>query len=82
MDAQLDQLWMDKMVRVRKKALSQLNDLIFGKKRKQNWYSIFLAILVLLINLESIYQNQERQRQRYQKNVSRFVFHGGFGVTD
>lgn len=66
LDAQLDHLWMGKMSGRRKLVLSQLKKLIMDKtKRRENWYMIFLTILVLLSNLELIYRNQYQQRQRY-----------------
>lgn len=70
LDAQLDHLWMGKMFGTRKSMLSQLKMMIMDKtKRRQNWYMIFLTILVLLSNLETIYQNQYQQRERYGKTV-------------
>lgn len=72
LDAQLDYLWMGKMDGTRKTLLSQLKRLIMDKnRRKENWLMIFLTTLVLLWNLEQIYQNQYRQRKRYGKTVRR-----------
>jgi len=71
LDAQLDHLWMGKMNGTRKSMFSQLKSMIMDKaKRRQNWYMIFLTILILLSNLEMIYQNQYQQRIRYGKTVS------------
>lgn len=70
LDAQLDHLWIGKMFVTRKTMLSQLKAMIMDKtKRRQDWYKIFLTILVLLSNLETIYQNQYQQKQRYGKTV-------------
>lgn len=70
LDGQLDHLWMGKTNGKRKALLSQLNKLIKNKtKRKENWFMIFLSILILLSNLELIYQNQHQQRERYRKTV-------------
>ena len=72
LDFQIDQLWMERMGQIRKKVMSELSDMIFHQKKnmKSNWYHIFLTTLVLLFNLEFIYQNQVEQQRRYKKSVS------------
>lgn len=71
LDAQMDQIWMRKMNKIKQIALRELKALIMAKsKRRKHWYMIFLTILVLLSNLELIYQNQYRQGKRYQTSVS------------
>ena len=70
LDAQLDELWMSKMSILRKQTLKELDKMILpGKSRKENWYNIFLTTLILLYNMEVIYQNQHEQRERYQTHV-------------
>ena len=73
LDAQLDRLWMDKLQKIRKAVLSNLNTMIFGKKKRENWYTVFLTISVLMCNLEFIYQKQYLQTQRYESTVSNHV---------
>lgn len=60
---------MDKMEGLKKSVLSDLRRMIAGQGRK-HWFKIYLTMLVLLLNLESVYQNQCRQIERYQKHVS------------
>jgi hypothetical protein len=68
LDAQIDQIWMGMMMKLRKKVLSELRAKIMSRDKKL-WYEIFLTILVLLVNLEFMYQNQNRQLQRYCMEV-------------
>lgn len=60
---------MEKMEGLKKSVLSDLRRMIAGQGRK-HWFKIYLTMLVLLLNLESVYQNQCRQIERYQKRVS------------
>lgn len=69
LDAQIDQLWMDKM-KLQQKAVFSMLKKMMTSRRKQNWFMIFLIIMVLLSNLEFIYQNQKKQINRYGKTVS------------
>ena len=69
LDAQLDSLWMTKMAFLRKKVLAELRAMIVQRGRK-HWLMIFLTILVLLFNLEFLYQNQNEQSNQYQERVS------------
>ena len=64
LDFQIDWLWMRKMNELRRTLVSQLKELIM-KRERSNWYTIFLTIIVLLSNLEFIYQHQHRQMERY-----------------
>ncbi|KAK3178399.1 hypothetical protein OEA41_000534 [Lepraria neglecta] len=64
LDFQIDWLCMRKMNELRRTLVSQLKDLIM-KRERSNWYTIFLTIIVLLSNLEFIYQHQHRQMERY-----------------
>lgn len=68
LDAQIDYMWMEKMNKLKTKVLSELKTRIMGRKRK-DWYMIFLTTLVILSNLEFIYQNQNRQLERYCEKV-------------
>ena len=69
LDAQIDYLLMEKMKGLSKKVLSELRVMIIDHGRKR-WFKIYLTIHVLLVNLESIYQNQCRQKERYKQVVS------------
>ena len=69
LDAQIDALLMDKMENLKKFVLSELRRMIAGQGRK-HWFKIYLIMVILLLNLESVYQNQRRQIQRYQESVS------------
>lgn len=57
------------MQNVKKSVLSGLRIMITDHGRKR-WFQIYLTILVLLVNLESVYQNQCRQIHRYKERVS------------
>ncbi|CAF9928416.1 MAG: hypothetical protein ALECFALPRED_004053 [Alectoria fallacina] len=70
LDAQLDSLWMTKMAVLRKKVLTELRAMIAQRGRK-HWLMIFLTILVLLFNLEFLYQNQNEQTNHYQERTFR-----------
>lgn len=71
LDAQIDRIWIAKMSKVKKKVLSELKKRVFAtrEKKRENWYPIFLTIFVLTWNLEFLFQNQNRQLERYcEKN--------------
>ena len=70
LDAQLDRMWMEKMARIKKRTLGLLNKMMIGTRKRENWYIIFLTVLVLLHNLEAVYRHQLREREAYQKTVS------------
>jgi hypothetical protein len=65
LDAQLDDLVMRKLEKIQKKTLVELKDTMLGPNKRKEWLMIFLTTLVLLNNLEFIYQNQVRQMKRY-----------------
>ena len=60
---------MRKMNELKKRVLSELRRMIAGQGRR-HWYQIYLMMSILLFNLESVYQNQNRQIERYQERVS------------
>lgn len=68
LDAQIDSLWIQKMRVLQKSVLLELKGMILTKI-KRDWFKIFLTIMVLLTNLEFLYQNQDRQLKRYNKTV-------------
>lgn len=70
LDAQIDQLWMRKMERIKKRVLSKLKKTIQSPDKRQNWFTIFLTVTVLLSNLEYLYQRQHEQIKRYSGTVS------------
>ena len=69
LDAQIDNLLMQKMRVQRKQVLSKLKRMIMSHS-KQNWFMILLTTMVLLSNVEFLYQNQHDQIERYGKTVS------------
>ena len=69
LDAQIDRILMDRMNILQKKCFSEIKKIKTMKGKRENWYMIFLTILILSYNLGAVYQNQQRQKQRYGKNV-------------
>ena len=70
LDAQLDDLSIKKIKRLKKSVLSQLNRMILSQNKK-NWFMIFLTTVVFLSNLELVYQNQQKQADaHYGTSVS------------
>ena len=71
LDAQIDEIWMEKLAKIRKKVLGDLKKHVLERtKTRSNWYLIFLTVFLLLLNLEFLYQNQNRQLERYCEAVS------------
>lgn len=68
LDAQIDQIWMAKMKKLKKKVLAELKMKILGRDRK-DWYPTFLTTFTLVSNLETLYENQNRQLVRYCEKV-------------
>ncbi|KAL2038863.1 hypothetical protein N7G274_008385 [Stereocaulon virgatum] len=73
LDAQIDNLLMQKMKVQRKQVLSKLKKMIMSHS-KQNWFMILLIIIVLLSNIEFLYQNQHDQIERYGKTTDHLNF--------
>lgn len=69
LDAQMDSILMDFMRARQKRGLSKLKTLMMSHSR-ENWFMIFLTTLVLLSNLEFLYDHQNEQIERYGKTVS------------
>ena len=69
LDGQLDSILMDFMKDRQRHGLSKLKGIMMSHSR-ENWFNIFLTILVLLSNLEFLYQNQIEQKRRYGTTVS------------
>ena len=69
LDAQIDFLWMAMMDKLKKPVLAELKRKMMGRKR-EHWYEIFIVTLILLANLEFVYENQNRQLERYCEEVS------------
>jgi hypothetical protein len=71
LDAQIDQIWMHMLAKLKKKVLGDLKKHVLeSTKKKSNWYFVFLTVFLLLFNLELLYQNQDRQLERYCEKVS------------
>lgn len=73
LDAQIDQIWMEKMGKSKKEMLSELKKKIMGRK-EEDWYQIFLTLFLLIANLEFIYKVQNDQLNRYYRNVGQCLF--------
>lgn len=69
LDGQLDSILMESMKLRQRQGLSKLKAIMMSHSR-ENWFMIFLTILVLLSNLEFLYQNQNEQKDRYGTTVS------------
>ena len=69
LDAQLDSILMEFMKERQRHGLSKLKGIVMSHSR-ENWFMIFLTILVLLSNLEFLYENQNEQKRRYGTTVS------------
>lgn len=70
MDTQLDQIVIkDFLVPLRASLLQELQEKISGYKR-ENWFSIFLTIFILLSNTEYILAHSRRFAKRYGMGVS------------
>ena len=69
LDCQLDNILMFSMKHRQKQGLSRLKAIMMSHSR-ENWFMIFLTILVLLSNLEFLYENQNKQKERYGTTVS------------
>ena len=70
LDCQLDSILMEAMKHRQKHGLSKLKAIMMSHSR-ENWLMIFLTVLVLLSNLEFLYENQNKQKERYGTTVSR-----------
>lgn len=69
LDGQLDSILMESMKLRQRQGLSKLKAIMMSHSR-ENWFMIFLTIIVLLSNLEFLYQNQNEQKDRYGTTVS------------
>ncbi|OAP64476.1 hypothetical protein AYL99_00448 [Fonsecaea erecta] len=73
LDAQIDQMWMQLLSKVKKRLLSELKRKIMGRK-KEDWYQIFLSLIILIANLEFVYSVQNDQLRRYCLKMPRSSF--------
>jgi hypothetical protein len=64
LDAQIQTIWMGVMGRIRKKLLSDLKQMILGRK-KEHWHSIYLTTFLILWNLEYCYEHQKERLDLY-----------------
>ena len=72
LDAQMDSILMDFMRSRQRRGLSKLKALMMSHS-KENWFMIFLTIIVLLSNLEFLFEHQIEQIRRYGNTVSSLV---------
>ena len=69
LDAQLDQIWREIMIKLKKQALARLKPKVLQHK-PEDWLETFLSVFILLDNIEFSYRHQRAQLQRQQKTVS------------
>ena len=69
LDAQMDSILMEFMKSRQKRGLSKLKTMMMSHS-KENWFMIFLTVIVLLSNLEFLYEHQKEQKRRYGTTVS------------
>ena len=72
LDAQMDSILMGFMKSRQRRGLSKLKAMMMSHS-KENWFMIFLTIIVLLSNLEFLYEHQNEQIERYETTVSFLV---------
>lgn len=72
LDAQMDSILMGFMKSQQRRGLSKLKAMMMSHS-KENWFMIFLTIIVLLSNLEFLYEHQNEQIERYETTVSFLV---------
>ena len=72
LDAQMDSILMELMKSRQRHGLSKLKTMMMSHSR-ENWFKIFLTIIVLLSNLEFLYEHQNDQISRYGTAVSSLV---------
>ncbi|KAM0437878.1 hypothetical protein ACHAPT_002243 [Fusarium lateritium] len=70
LDHQLDVLMIRKMMRMQEAILSDIENIIKGRKSRERWYEIYLTIFVLLANLQYVYKSQERWWMMHNNTVS------------
>jgi hypothetical protein len=69
LDFQIDRACMHNMHELRRNVVSHLKKMTM-KYERENWYTIFLTIMMLLSNLEFLYQHQHQQMLRHCGPVS------------
>jgi hypothetical protein len=70
LDAQMDLMFRTIMQPLKKKLLSELKAKMLSRPdRRQYWYEIFLSVVILLNNLEYLYNRQMEQVHRYCEQV-------------
>ena len=72
LDAQMDSILMGFMKSRQRRGLSKLKAMMMSHS-KENWFMIYLTIIVLLSNLEFLYEHQNEQIERYETTVSFLV---------
>jgi hypothetical protein len=67
----MDLIYRDLMQPSKKKLLSELKAKMLSKSdRREYWYEIFLTTVILLNNIEYLYNRQDDQYSRYCEQVS------------
>lgn len=68
LDAQIATIWMGIMGKARKQLLAELKKIILGRKR-ENWYTIYLTVFIILWNLEYVYEHQKERLDIFCEKV-------------
>ena len=70
LDAQMDEIYRAFMHSMQKQILSSLKKkMLAASDRRRHWFEIYLCTLILLMNLEYLYEVQNRQLERYCAKV-------------
>ena len=81
LDAQMDSILMGFMKSRQRHGLSKLKALMMSHS-KENWFMIFLTIIVLLSNLEFLFEHQMEQKRRYGTTVSSLLDQMNWPASD
>ena len=75
LDFQVDYMAIQYMLGEMKDVRKQLRNLVFGNKRKEKWYELHLAAVVLIGSLETVHARQAEINKRFEvsAHTSRYV---------
>ena len=60
LDAQIEELWIKKMQKLKKKTLWELHHMICNLGGRSNWFLAFLTQLLLIYNVATLYRDHIR----------------------
>lgn len=64
LDAQINELCASKVERIAEELLSCLQKLILSADKRERWFDILLTIMILLSDLEYLYQRQHKAKEQ------------------